>query len=293
LFSSRVFLKFDAALSEIVANIPFSISYFKCVSPTVGLVTTNGPLTPASVVQICKESMATYDWKGWKPRQPICESHSFAKITNLYWQVLTEYIDIFFEDYKEEIAKEWIEIRRFSDDIVQHSVAYQPSQPCGSAPDSDYDWYDYNELDKPEIPRVTINGVVKATRPITNSDQANEADIQNLKEFCRYVIFIITLWHSWVNDSQADEGGELFYSTLALRNGSFGSEDDASIAPNILEATNLVYMVNVLTAIKYGYILKNEDDDIPEELRTTLARYKKEFADLDYEISNIRALINV
>jgi len=34
-------------------------------------------------------------------------------------------------------------------------------------------------------------------------------------------------------------------------------------------------MVNVLTAIKYGYILKNEDDDIPEELRTKLARYKK------------------
>ncbi|MBD1217543.1 MAG: hypothetical protein H9536_09495 [Aphanizomenon flos-aquae Clear-A1] len=52
-------------------------------------------------------------------------------------------------------------------------------------------------------------------------------------------------------------------------------------------------MVNVLTAIKYGYILKNEDDDIPEELRTKLARYKKKFADLDYEISNIRALINI
>jgi len=107
------------------------------------------------------------------------------------------------------------------------------------------------------------------------------------------VIFHITFWHSWVNDAQADEGGEIFYNSLALRGGSFGSENDPAIAPNILESTNLIYMVNVLTAIKYGYILKNEDDDIPEELRTTLARYKKEFADLDYEISNIRALINV
>ncbi|MBS9384406.1 MAG: hypothetical protein HEQ24_09255 [Dolichospermum sp. BR01] len=52
-------------------------------------------------------------------------------------------------------------------------------------------------------------------------------------------------------------------------------------------------MVNVLTAIKYGYILKNEDDDIPEELRKILAGYKQKFADLDYEIGNIRSLINV
>ena len=263
------------------------------VSPTVGLVATNGPLTPASVVQICKESMATYDWKGWKPRQPLCESHTFAKITNLYWQVLTQYIDTFFEDYKEEILKEWVEIRRFSDDIVEHSVVYEPHQPCGSAPDSDYDWYDHNELDKPNIPRATVNGTVKATRPITTSDQPSAADIQNLKELCRYVIFIVTLWHSWVNDSQADEGGELFYSSLALRNGSFGGEDDPNIAPNILESTNLIYMVNVLTAIKYGYIIKNEDDDIPEEFRTTLAGYKQQFADLNYNIGNIRALINI
>jgi len=263
------------------------------VSPTIGLVTTNGPLIPASVVQICKESMATYDWKGWKPRQPICESHTFAKITNLYWQVLTEYIDAFFEDYQEEIVKEWGEIHRLSDDIIEHSVAYQPSQPCGSSLDNDYDWYDYNELDKPDIPRTTVNGKVKATRPITNSDKPSAEDIQNLKEFCRYVVFFITLWHSWVNDSQADEGGEIFYNSLALRNGSFGNENDPSIAPNILESTNLIYMVNVLTAIKYGYILKNEDDDIPEKFRTTLASYKQKFADLGYDVGNIRALINV
>jgi hypothetical protein len=260
------------------------------VSPTVGLVTTNGPLTPGSVVQICKERMASYDWKGWKPRQPIFDGHTFAKIANLYWQVLTEYIDSFFQNYQEEIVKDWAEIHRLSDDIVEHSVAYQPLVVSN---DNDYDWYDHNELDHPEIPRTTINGTVKATRPITTSDQPSATDIQNLKELCRYVIFHITFWHSWVNDAQADEGGEIFYNSLALRGGSFGSENDPAIAPNILESTNLIYMVNVLTAIKYGYILKNEDDDIPEELRTTLARYKKEFADLDYEISNIRALINV
>ena len=260
------------------------------VSPTVGLVTTNGPLTPGSVVQICKERMASYDWKGWKPRQPPFEGHTFAKIANLYWQVLTEYIDSFFQNYQEDIVKEWAEIHRLSDDIVEHSVAYQP---LAANSDSDYDWYDHNELDHPEIPRTTVNGTVKATRAVTTSDQPGDTDIQNLKDLCRYVIFHITFWHSWVNDAQADEGGEIFYNSLALRGGSFGSEDDPAIAPNILESTNLIYMVNVLTAIKYGYILKNEDDDVPEELRKILAGYKQQFADLDYEIGNIRSLINV
>lgn len=260
------------------------------VSPTVGLVTTNGPLTPGSVVQVCKERMASYDWKGWKPRQPLFEGHTFAKIANLYWQVLTEYIDSFCQDYQEDIIQEWAEIHRLSDDLVEHSVAYQP---LAVSNDSDYDWYDHNELDHPEIPRTTVNDTVKATRAITTSDQASATDIENLKELCRYVIFHLTFWHSWVNDAQADEGGEIFYNSLALRGGSFGSEDDPAIAPNILESTNLIYMVNVLTAIKYGYILKNEDDDIPEELRKILAGYKQQFADLNYEIGNIRALINV
>lgn len=260
------------------------------VSPTVGLVTTNGPLTPASVVQVCKEQMASFDWKGWQPRQPLCESHTFAKIANLYWQVLTEAIDNFFQSNQEDIIAEWAEIHRLSDDIIEHSVAYQ-SLP--EIKDDEYEWYDRHELDKPEIPRVTVNGAVKATRPITTTDQPSASDLDNLKEFVRYVIFHITFWHSWVNDAQADEGGEIFYNSLALRGGSFGNEDDPAIAPNTLESTNLIYMVNVLTAIKYGYILKNEDDDVVLELRTALARYKKEFADCGYDIANIRALINV
>lgn len=260
------------------------------VSPTVGLVTTNGPLTPASVVQVCKEQMASFDWKGWQPRQPLCESHTFAKIANLYWQVLTEAIDNFFQSNQEDIIAEWAEIHRLSDDIIEHSVAYQP---LPEIKDDEYEWYDCHELDKPEIPRVTVNGAVKATRPITTTDQPSASDLDNLKEFVRYVIFHITFWHSWVNDAQADEGGEIFYNSLALRGGSFGSEDDPAIAPNTLESTNLIYMVNVLTAIKYGYILKNEDDDVVLELRTALARYKKEFADLNYDVGNIRALINV
>ncbi|MFB2891342.1 lipoxygenase family protein [Aerosakkonemataceae cyanobacterium BLCC-F50] len=263
------------------------------VEPKVGVFITNGPLTYAGFLQMCKEVLATYDWKGWKPRQPLCEAHSYAKIANLYWQILTEYIDTFFQKYQQEIAQEWIEIRRLSDDLVEHSMAYQPIQGMMVNTDSDYEWYDQNEVDKPDIPRVNINGTVKVLRPITLSDQPSPADLENLKEFCRYAIFHTTLWHTWVNDSQTDEGGELAYNSLALRNGSFGSEDDSAIAPDTIEATNQLYILSVLNCIKYGLILKNEDNDVPEELRTTLARYKNDFDHLGYDISNLRALINI
>ncbi|MFB2836656.1 lipoxygenase family protein [Floridanema evergladense] len=263
------------------------------VEPKIGLFVTNGPLTYPGFLQMCKEVVATYDWKGWKPRQPLCEAHAYAKIANLYWQILTEYVDTFFQKYQQEIVQEWIEIRRLSDDLVEHSMAYQPIQGIMANTDSDYEWYDRNELDKPDLPRPTINGQVKVLRPITVSDSPSVADIDNLKELCRYVIFHTTLWHTWVNDSQTDEGGELAYNSLALRNGSFGSENDPAIAPDIIEATNQLYIFSVLNGIKYGLILKNEDDDVPEELRTNLARYKQQFSDLGYEVGNIRTLINI
>ncbi|MDY7012557.1 MAG: lipoxygenase family protein, partial [Cyanobacteriota bacterium] len=67
------------------------------VDPDVGYVTTAGPLKPESVVQICHEVMSNLDWKGWQPRQPLCETHTYAKIANLYWQLLTDYIEAFFQ----------------------------------------------------------------------------------------------------------------------------------------------------------------------------------------------------
>ncbi|MFE1744046.1 lipoxygenase family protein [Coleofasciculus sp. H7-2] len=260
----------------------------------IGYVTSAGPLTNNSINQICHEVMSKLDWKGWKPRQPLTDSHTYAKVANLYWNILTEYTDVFFEKHYDEIVKEWVEIRCLSDDIVEHSVAYEPAKENNpKAGTDDYEWYDVNELDKPALPRYKVNGVLKAVRPITQSDQPNVVDIENLKQFCRYVIFHLTLWHSWVNDGQADDGGEIAYSSLGMRNGSFGSEDDPAIAPPISEAIELLYLANVLTATKYGYILKNEDGDIPEELRTILLGHRKDFAELGYDANNIRSLINI
>lgn len=263
------------------------------VEPNLGLFVTNGPLTYPGFLQMCTEVVATYDWKDWQPRQPICDDHKYAKAANLYWQILTEYVDAFFAKHQQAIADEWVEIRRFSEDLVEHSMPYQPIEGIMANTDSDYEWYDTGELDKPDLPRAMFNGKTKVIRPITNSNQPSATDIDNLKQCCRHIIFHTTLWHTWVNDSQSDEGGELAYNSLALRNGSFGSETDPNIAPDPIEATNQVYIFSVLNGIKYGLLVKNEDDDVPEELRTALLNRKDQFAELGIDIGNIRTLINI
>lgn len=259
-----------------------------------GYITTGGPLTWDGVKQVCHDIMQQLDWQGWQPRKPLIDAHSYAKIANLYWEVLTEYVEVFFQKYQAAIAQEWFEIRALSDDLVEHSIPYKGSRDAQHHRDPNPEgWYDFNEIDKPEIPRVQINGVLKVIRPITLSHQANSHDIENLKQFCRYVIFHTTLWHSWVNDRQPEDGGEIAYSSIALRNGSFGSEADSTIAPTADEATELLFLVHTLSQVKYGYILKNEDADIPQAFRTILSRAESNFADVGFDVKEIRALINI
>ena len=45
--------------------------------------------------------------------------------------------------------------------------------------------------------------------------------------------------------------------------------------------------------IKYGYILKNEDGDISQELKTIFSRYPEDFTKLKYDVNDIRLPINV
>lgn len=259
-----------------------------------GYITTAGPLTWNSVQKLAQDVMQQLDWQAWKPRKPLIDSHTYAKIANLYWDVLTDYVDCFFEKHQAAIQQEWFEVRALSDDLVEHSVPYQDSRKNELEDKHTSDkWYDYNEIDKSDIPRTKVNGVLKAVRPITFSNSPQSNDIENLKQFCRYVIFHTTLWHSWVNDLQPDDGGEVAYSSIALRNGSFGSEEDTNIAPTPDEATQLLFLMNTLSQVKYGYILKNEDGDIPQEFRTILSRHRQDFAKLSYEINNIRSLINI
>ncbi|MBI3269045.1 MAG: hypothetical protein HYZ53_08480, partial [Planctomycetes bacterium] len=229
------------------------------------------------------------DWMHWKPREPISAHHVYAQAAGLYWTVLTEYVDRFFNQYREGILAHWLEVRRFTQDLVGHSVPYVPAPADpGIAP------IDKNETDDPSLPREEIAGVKRAVRPVTRTETADGSkDLENLKQLCRYIIFHATFWHGWVHDRQYDEGGEILYASMGMRNGSLAPESDPSIAPTPYEATMSLITIAVGCWTQYGYVLQNEDLNIPPMLVELLRARSGEFAQIGFDISKLWSRINI
>ncbi|WP_017314366.1 lipoxygenase family protein [Mastigocladopsis repens] len=236
-----------------------------------------------------RSNMGSYDWTDWQPRKPLCESHTFAKLGNLYWDILTNHVDAFFAANHEEIVRNWDEILRLSEDLVEHSVPYV-SQTMEQVDDGD-EWYDLNEIEHSSNPRREIDGEVKAVRPITSSEEPSAQDIANLKQVCRYVIYQCTFWHSWIHNEHNPEFGELKYGDL-LRNGSMGDEDDESVLPGREVASIILAVSNMLTNFDYGYMLKNEDGDIPPQLIELIESKRGEFEKLGFDLNSLRSRLN-
>lgn len=241
------------------------------------------------MLQWITTNMGTYDWTDWQPRKPLYEGHTFAKLGNLYWNILTTYVESFFAANQEEIANNWTEILNFSNDLVQNSVPYVPLS-MEQVDDGD-EWYDLNEIEHSSNPRQEVNGELKAIRPITISPQPTEQDIANLKQVCKYVIYQCTFWHSWIHNEHNPEFGELKYGDL-LTNGSMGDEDDESVLPNPQVASIILAVTNMLTNFNYGYILKNEDGDVPPELIKLIESKKAEFEKLRFDLTTLRSRLN-
>lgn len=244
----------------------------------------------ADMLSWVRSSLGTYDWTNWQPLTPICDSHNYAKIGNLYWKILTTHTDEFFAANRDEIIKNWDEIIRFSEELVKYSVPYRPLS-LEQVKDDD-PWYDLGEIgDNSAQGRVTIDGVLKAIRPIATSENFKEADLANLKQVCRYIIYVCTFSHTWIHIHQKDELGEIKYGTL-LRNGSMGDEDDENVLPGQRIAALILGVNHMLDNFKYGYMLKNEDGDVPPRLIELLTNKKTEFEQLGFDLNLLRSRLN-
>jgi Lipoxygenase len=256
-----------------------------------GFISQAGPLLwEEGLKPICQDVMGQMDWDQWQPRTPITSRHRYAKTAQLFWDILEEYVATFLKTHHHEICQYWFEIQAMSDDLVDHSVAYKA--------DPVTDWVDQNEAPKPPRQRTAdVGQPLKAMSPITEADHPGLGDLDHLKQFCKYAIFHATFWHSWVNDSQVDDGGEIAYSSLALRNGSFSQgptpETDEEIAPTAAHAAQQLALMHILTQASYGYIVKNEDLDIPPGFIELLKQKDKEFGLNKQLIKNIRSSINI
>ncbi len=241
---------------------------------TEGLITQNSALTATSLVQSILDNADT-DWWGWSPREPMGPDHQFAHVARIYWDALGEHVEAFFAQHDEQLRARWGEVRGFCDDLVAHSVPYRPpALPEG------HDHLDMNEVSKPDAPRVEVDGALRTVTPFATRDEADERQLADLKQACRYAIFHATLWHSWTNDTS--DSLEDSYSQYNPVDRSSSKELTDHISVNL-----------ALSQTRYGLILKNEDGDIPESLVKAIEARADRFKAAGYDPGQIRSRINI
>ncbi len=245
-----------------------------------GILNVSG-LKAGSIIDSLKDVLGGMCYSNFKPRAPVNENHRFAKAENVYWDLLCGVVDRFFNENQEEIEKRWYEIYYMSKSLVEHSLPHRPWE--GQADMSA--WDDSSEIDDPNFPgRVTINGDVRAVRPITLSkDKPLEGDMERLKQFCRHAIFMVTFWHWAVHSTQGKWGTNLSIASLAPENNGEGDFGGTSVK----NARRQLEVAHVLADFDGGAMLKNPHGDIYQPLLDAIKENKGLFAALGYDIRKL------
>jgi hypothetical protein len=266
-------------------------------------------LTEKGLTARVKDIMGMQNWRGFQPMSPISPAHDVAATDLLFWQITESYVADFIDSNLEEIKKYWLEIYCFSKDLVEHSVPVflsdvdlekmHPEQRKQALERLEY--YQFKYGFNPNLKRERVNGELKSISPITktkNPDEVSDQDIQNLKESCVYMIFVATYLHTWINEHQYDELGELLYNCVGLRygdgeNGVMAPESDLRIAPDLKHATEILWFVNLLSRTEFGFITRNEEGDVNPVFSKKLEDKKEEFLHLGVEVENIESRTNI
>ena len=278
-----------------------------------GYINRSTALTQDGIQKRVTDVLGTLDWKNWKPMKPLSSKHRYAHASNLFYKVLTDYIDEFFLTHEDEIIKEWHEIYTFSQDIVEHAVEPflcrhlqkalkgNPQKGVTTKPD---DWYTGENRMDLSIERPKISDEYKAVSHITtinNLDKSKveecKTELEALKQACAYIIFKATFGHYWANSKQYDDIGEIRYCSLGIRlgtdpDGVLGPENDDSISPDLKISTQMMWWSNMLSKTGYGYIMSNEQGDINPLLIQKLKEKETAFADLGVDIYTIQSETN-
>ena len=241
------------------------------------------PISREAVGRWVVDTLGRQDWKGWEPRRPICDGHGYAKAAGLYWTVVGEIVDRFFDEHGDGVRQHWHEIVSFSDALVRHAAPYVGT-PMEASPTAG-PYYCSNEITAPK-PKGAL-----AVEPITVSAVATQQDVSNLKQVCRYVIFHSTFLHSWTHFHMVTDLGELRYSGM-IRNGGMGPEDDDQYIAPIREATFALGSTHTLGQMNCGYMMKNEEGDVPADLLARLRALTAEFQLYGFDIERLCARLN-
>ena len=280
----------------------------KIAFETGGYIPQASALTAKGIDQRVQDLMGVQDWKNWQPMKPLSDVHYFAHAQNAYWDVVSEYVNQYIDENIEAISEHWYEVYQFSKDLVEHSVPLfmsdvdlkQLSESERAVAEERLDWYVQRYSLDLRCSREEFGGQLKVVSSITKSETFNPDDLDNLKAVCRYCIMISTFMHSFVNEHQYDDIGEVLYNSLGLRfgdgdEGVLAPESDHRISPDPIRSTQMMWFSNLLSRTEYGFIERNEEGDINPVFVDNLIRNKEkiELGGKGVLIKNIESRTNI
>lgn len=272
--------------------------------PSASAYTYNG------IMDRVTDMMGVMDWKCWTTMKPITPAHTYAKAENLFWDTVSQYVNYFIDQNLEEIKKYWHEIYCFSEDLLNHSVPVYLSNIDVSTLDP-RDKERYEEMKEYlsaqfcfdyTMPREKRKGILRTVSPVTFSTslppEKEMEEIADLKKLCTYLIFVATFLHTWANEHQYEDIGEVLYNSLGLRygdkeSGVIAPESDLHISPDLTRSTQMMWFSNLLSRTEYGFITRNEEKDINPYFSQLLLSKKDEFAALGVKVEDIESRTNI
>jgi len=253
--------------------------------------------------------LGVHDWKGWEPMTPLNEMHHYALAENLFWHIVSDFVEIFFNENIEMIKNHWMEVYYFSKDLVKHSVpVFMSEVDVNSLSIQERDqmerrkkYYSFLYHFDFEAHRERVKGQLRSMSPITKRkeyDESHPEEMENLKKACKYAIMMATFMHTWINEHQYDDLGEVLYNCGGLRFGTsetgvLGPESDLHIAPDLTRATEMIWFTNFLSRTEYGFITRNEEQDVNPIFLRLLEAKQEQFAAWGVDIHKIESRTNI
>ena len=267
-------------------------------------------LTPDGIQQRTRDVLGMQDWMNWQPMEPLNEAHTCAIAEKLFWDILYKFVDEFIEENIEEIKAHWFEVHRFSEDLVNNAVpVFLSDLDLKSLSKEDrelakdrFEYYSKQYCFDVDAKREKRAGEIKAVSAITNSDDFDEAngdaELEKLKQACTYMIMVATYLHTWINEHQYEQLGEVLYSCGGLRfgdkeRGVIAPESDLSISPSLGRASQGLWFGNILSRTEYGFITANNEKDVSPKLIKMLLEKENEFKALNVDVHSIESRTNI
>jgi linolenate 9R-lipoxygenase len=108
----------------------------------------------------------------------VIKNNYFDPAAQAMWELLEQYVAEFLAHNHDDIQANWTEIEQMSQDLLDHSILNPKTQS------------EYGTLE------------IK--------------DLQDLQQLCVYIIYHCTFFHSWVNNKQYEDGGDIEYASIGL-----------------------------------------------------------------------------